>query len=279
MLVVRSADTKKTIAVDMTYSMHPTVLHEDNLLVSADFPGYAKNYVEEALGGVPIYRLGTGGNQSPRRYVSGQTFDEAERLGKELGARVVNSVRQVRDSDFTGAPPLAGQIEKAMLSPRSLPSMTGAEEMLARRLAIFESLKKENAERAAIRTAECDVFGAQATLGFCRLRENGDLDRILKIYMPADVQVVRIGEACLAGLPGEVFVEYGLAIKKKVGIKTFVVSLVNGDLRGYLATPEAAEAGRYEATNSIWEAGQGEVVVDVALRLVQKLSGMDGVDV
>ena len=45
-LSVRNRETKEFIALMLACSMHPTVLHEDSTLVSADFPGMTKGLPE-----------------------------------------------------------------------------------------------------------------------------------------------------------------------------------------------------------------------------------------
>ena len=61
------------------------------------------------------------------------------------------------------------------------------------------------------------------------------------------VQVLRLGEAAIVALPGEVFVETGLNIKTKSDTNPlFLVSLANGYI-GYICTDEAlTEQGGYE---------------------------------
>ena len=65
--------------------------------------------------------------------------------------------------------------------------------------------------------------------------------------MTAPVQVLRLGEAAIVALPGEVFVETGMNIKSESDAKpTFLVSLANGYI-GYICTDKALiEEGGYE---------------------------------
>lgn len=69
----------------------------------------------------------------------------------------------------------------------------------------------------------------------------------LPAQMTAPVQVIRLGEAAIVALPGEVFVETGMNIKSKSDAKpTFLVSLANGYI-GYICTDKALIAeGGYE---------------------------------
>lgn len=269
-LAIRDTSSKKIIALSTVYSMHPTVLHEDSKLISADFPGYTREYLCKSLGEelTVLYHTGTSGDQSPRHSVKAQTFDEAKRLGYKLGESILKSIIQI--TDFKQDAILAGKIIPVELPPRIMPPVIDAEENLRLRIAEYEYLKK-NADRAVIRTAECAVFGAEETLTLSICQEIGELSRCIREYMPADVQVLKIGDCCLAGLPGEIFVEYGLQIKKFAPCKTFIVSLVNGDLQGYIVTEDVKESGGYEANNSLFKPESGKIMVDTALKLVEEM--------
>ena len=269
-LVVRDVRTHTPIALSMTYAMHPTVLHEDSTLVSSDFPHYARLHLTEALGEdmVVLYHTGPAGNQSPRYHVTGQTFAEAERLGRMLGARVLDGIERTDDAACASEVLLGGGLASVELPPRALPTLAEAEAQLSECIAAFERLKSEGASHGPVRTAECAVFGAEHTVDFVRRKKTGELDRLVDTYTPTDVQAVRVGDACLVGLPGELFVEYGLDVKRRAPRRTFVVSLVNGDLRGYIVTPEAAEAGCYEASTGIFDAASGGILVDAAINLL-----------
>ncbi len=69
----------------------------------------------------------------------------------------------------------------------------------------------------------------------------------LPTQMTAPVQVIRLGEAAIVALPGEVFVETGMNIKSKSDANpTFLASLANGYI-GYICTDKALiEEGGYE---------------------------------
>ena len=69
----------------------------------------------------------------------------------------------------------------------------------------------------------------------------------LPAQMTAPVQVIRLGEAAIVALPGEVFVETGMNIKSRSDANpTFLVSLANGYI-GYICTDKALiEEGGYE---------------------------------
>ena len=91
-----------------------------------------------------------------------------------------------------------------------------------------------------------------------------------------EVQVFRISDdLAIVGLPGEVFVELGLAIKKGSPFKTtLVIELTNSHI-AYVPTREAFSQGGYETINSRLAPGGGEQMVESALRLLNQLFILD----
>jgi neutral ceramidase len=270
-LYVCAAGSGTPLALLLVYSMHPTVLHEDSALASADFPGYARVHLSEALPGLQVlYHTGPSGNQSPRYHISGQTFAEAERLGRRLGAAVLDSVRALPDAAFWDHLPIAAARRLVELPGREFPSVEEAAASHAAALAEFERLKAEAAAHGPTRTAEVAVFGAEEQLFLARAQERGELVELRRAYTPVEVQVIRAGPAFFVGLPGELFVEYGLEIKARARGRAFVISLANGELQGYIVTPGATG---YEAGFSLFAPEAGRVLVDAALQLIDELGG------
>jgi hypothetical protein len=71
-----------------------------------------------------------------------------------------------------------------------------------------------------------------------------------------EIQVLRAGDLCIVGLPGELFSEYNRMIREASPMPhTMVVSLCN-DYIGYLPTTEAQAQGAYEANMSPGELEQ-----------------------
>ena len=275
-LAVRRAGTPQWLALALIYSMHPTVLHEDSKWVTADFPGFTRQYLREAFGeGVTVlYHTGPEGNQSPRYHVRGQTFAEAERLGRRLGESVRQSLMALPAERWQAAAVLAGALACVSLPRRQMPTPAAAEAALWRYREAFEDVRRRDAGHGPVRTAECDVFGAEETLFLARCQQDGRLAAALQHYDPVEVQAVRLGDICLAGCPGELFVEFGLEIKRRAAAEVFPVTLVNGELQGYIVTPDAVAAGRYETNNRVFAAEAGEVLVRTAVALVAGLSAV-----
>jgi hypothetical protein len=85
-----------------------------------------------------------------------------------------------------------------------------------------------------------------------------------------ELQALRIGDTLLVGLPGEILIELGLAIRQRAGLAPphlFLISLANESI-GYVCHRRAYEEGGYEPTSSRFTPGSGEALVDAALELI-----------
>ncbi len=87
-----------------------------------------------------------------------------------------------------------------------------------------------------------------------------------------EIQVLRLGDIYILGLPGEVLVEVGLPIKKQAGVeKLFIVTLSN-DAIGYVCHSAAYDEGGYEPGAATKLAkGAGEIVIEQALSLIEQI--------
>ncbi|MHC4880734.1 MAG: neutral/alkaline non-lysosomal ceramidase N-terminal domain-containing protein [Planctomycetota bacterium] len=90
--------------------------------------------------------------------------------------------------------------------------------------------------------------------------------------LPVDVTVITIGDdVAIVCLPGEVFVELGLAIKQASPFRTtLVVELANAAETIYIPHRAAYAGGSYEVTNSALQPGSGEMLVEAAVTLLRE---------
>jgi neutral ceramidase len=273
-LMVRSAPgttgAKENIACMVVCSMHPTVLHEDSKLVSGDFPAMARQYLQEELLGLDcpvLYHTGPEGNQSPRHVTQANTFTEAKRLGDLLGQAIAQVIPQI---EYTTAAKLRTAQRSVDLPRREFPPISKAEERVGRAREKLEYLRRSSAPRQEVRTAEVDWFGAEETLTLARAAQEGRLEAYYQMCLPAEVQVLKIGPWSFVGWPGEMFVEFSLAVKAEAR-DTFVIALANGELQGYVVTEGAALEGGYEASNAILGPQSGGLLVATTLELLGTL--------
>ncbi|MBN2270706.1 MAG: hypothetical protein JXN61_08835, partial [Sedimentisphaerales bacterium] len=103
-------------------------------------------------------------------------------------------------------------------------------------------------------------------------KKSGECNEEGEEYITSEIQVLRLGDIYILGLPGEVLVEIGLEIKKRAGLeRLFVVSLAN-DIIGYVCHAAAYDEGGYETGEATCLAkGAGEIMVEEALYLLKQI--------
>jgi hypothetical protein len=92
--------------------------------------------------------------------------------------------------------------------------------------------------------------------------------------LEVEVQVIALGrDVAWVSLPGEIFVELGLAIKRDSPFRhTFIAELANGSI-GYIPNRAAYAEGNYEPISARCAAGSGEMLVESALRQLRAIHG------
>ena len=92
--------------------------------------------------------------------------------------------------------------------------------------------------------------------------------------LPVEVNVLAFGnDLAVVFLPGEIFVELGLAIRQVSPFKTtLVIELTNCAETLYVPTRVAYVGGGYEAINSAVKPGSGEMLAEAAVRLLREIA-------
>jgi hypothetical protein len=90
--------------------------------------------------------------------------------------------------------------------------------------------------------------------------------------LPVDVTVITVGrDVAIVCLPGEVFVDLGLAIKQASPFRTtLLIELSNAVETIYIPHRAAYAGGSYEVTNSTLQPGAGEMLVETSLSLLRQ---------
>jgi neutral ceramidase len=212
------------------YACHPVILQVQDQ-ISADYVGAMVTAVEQARPGLRgcQFLLGACGDLDP---TVGNTkcFEDAEEMGRRLAAEVLRLTDQ--PSEDAPAVVRAATTEVAFPS-RPLPDVPVSGGTEGARLSPFSPSTDRLArfvldEEAQVRIAE----GTGPFLG--------------------EVQLLRLGPAVLAGIPGEPFCSLGRELKAMLAPHIGVpVGCANGYL-GYLAPPEAWAAGGYETELGPW---------------------------
>lgn len=91
--------------------------------------------------------------------------------------------------------------------------------------------------------------------------------------LPVEIQVFQLNaQTAIVTLPGEVFAELGLDLKKRSPYaNTMAIELANADIR-YVPTRRAFAEGEYEAVNSRLAPGSGEKMIEEAIHLLHGMT-------
>lgn len=256
-------EKNETMAVLINYTCHPTVLGADNLLISADFPGAAQRKLEEYFKdkAIALFTNGACGNQSTRFTRKCQDFNEVERMGNLLAK---SAIEAMKNAALCEGIKLRATSQIMELPARKLPSIEEALEHLKEAETLKDKAIAENKSLSEIRLAFTRYQGAYITV---KMIESGKLCENL----PCEIQILNIGDIELIGLPVELFVEYGLAIKQNSRSKNPIIIGYANDLLGYVYTSEEAKKGGYEVWASPFASEAGTVLVEQVLSLEEKI--------
>ena len=88
----------------------------------------------------------------------------------------------------------------------------------------------------------------------------------------SEIQVLRLGDIYILGLPGEVLVEVGLEIKKRAGLENLFIMTLSNDAIGYVCHSDAYDEGGYEPAGATkLTRGAGEIMIEQALKLIDQI--------
>lgn len=248
-----STDTVR--ACLLNYALHPTFLHAENELVTADYPAFVRRFLNFAQPkAVFMFAQGTSGDQSSRYHRITQDFEEAARVGTTLGVEVNNCINKMVYSNDIKIK--VNSIQIGDLPMKTFPTIEEAEKMVEKAVAEFKASKDK--DYITMRNAELAMFGAQNTLSFAKMADS----KYVSPELPCEVQTVAFNDTLIVAIQGELFVEYGLEIKKlSPYAKTFVFEVSNGYLPGYIYTKEAGAEGGYEVGTSMFADNAGDVLL------------------
>lgn len=239
-IVYAETSTGQPLATLLNFAMHLDTT--GGVEYSADFPHQIAKILTDVKGPGMLthFTIGAAGNINhyylldPQRPWRTKGFQEAARIGTLLAAEVVRSYPK--------------------LQPIAAAPIKVSREIV--RLLVLE-------QKAPALAAQ---FGNKAEF------HDGELMVKLvhgKYTFEAEVMVISVGdEVAFVGLPGEMFVELGLAIKQNSPYQfTFINTLANGAI-GYVANRKAYREGSYGAAPASTRSnpGSGEALVDSAVR-------------
>lgn len=273
--VLRVDHDARVQGVLMNYTCHPVVLGPDNLLISADYPGYAVRVVERAFGGglTAMFTNGAMGDVNPGHSaelsaigapIPGRTFERAKKLGTMLAGEVIKVIEMIQPQEELV---LASRRKTITLPLKPLPPREKVEKIVSEKERALLEMEEKKASPDEITRVKVEKLYAELLLKQVKEREKALPPEAFEV----ELQAVRIGDCALIAFPGEMFVEVGLAIKRCSPFPyTYIIGCANGYV-GYLPTKEAFEEGGYEVVVARFTAESSEIVKEESLALLNSL--------
>lgn len=249
--------TEELLGVVLNYTCHPTVLGPKNLLYTADYPYYTNRLIAQTTGLSPeriLFTQGACGNINAGHTakssmtatgLSLRTYEEAEKLGGNVAKAALQALAAIQaqpaEHHLAVGPGIPVLNEKVTLDWDRAAWPTPA------------SLSSFKAAKEAILAGGNETERGDATV---LLRWSTAMleEKPAPTLPPLQVSLTaaRLGQLNWVSVPGELYVQYGLALKEKArqtGQKAWLLGYTDGDY-GYYPTPDAFERQDYEAASA-----------------------------
>ena len=276
LLSIHDAESGATLGVLSNFALHLDTVGGTRW--SADYPLYVERQIRDAIGENVISIFGAGccgdiNHSDPSRRERNKT----DFIGQSLGQSIVGQLKQLKT------------VKRSRLTVTSqvvqLPLQNATKHEVERSIQIVDLARKGGTvdffehvtsykklildqlrhSKPHARASEHITWGLSRSLA--GVGES----------LPVDVSVMTIGsDVAIVCLPGEVFVELGLAIKQASPFRTtLIVELSNAVETLYVPHRAAYVGGSYEVTNSALLPGGGELLVEAALTLLRQAATSD----
>ena len=277
LLLVRAAAGDRPLGVLTNFALHLDTV--GGTLWSGDYPYYVEQALREELGTgvVSIFGNGCCGDINHADPLA-PAVNKTDFIGQSLGETVrqglsgLKPLEQPRLCVRTTRVPLSLQVIQAEDVAKSMgfvqQARSGQEVEFYTLVTAYKTLLLDQLQNSPPLAPSSEAM----TWGLSRswAGVGGEL--------PVDMQVIALGrETAIVCMPGELFVDLGLAIKQASPFRTtLVVELCNCVETIYIPPRAAYAGGSYEVTNSAVQPGSGEKLVEAALRMLREAAELNG---
>ena len=249
------------LAVIVNFACHPVVVGPEDQAVNSDFVGPMRDFVESYFGGICLFLQGAAGNILP---IEGFFDHEGPEVifGKRLAAEVINIsadlqpvAMEIEKVNYGSVTPISlyrkipeedrnsqGVSSSSMTVELPLKKLPTKSEITAEKelyVEAFNSAKNDGAFPEELNPLEYHINWADYAL---ELLNNGWDSH----HVPAFLQVFRIHDTAIVGIPGELFSEIGIKIKSSSPSKITLIGGYTNGVISYLPTAEEYKFGGYE---------------------------------
>ncbi len=282
------------IAVLTSYAAHPVVMGPDTHQLSPDYPGVVRRIVEKITGATCLFLTGAAGNQATVSFLQND-WGEKERMGGIVGSAATKAFfdietrpyREVRNRGKSLAN--IAFYHKEFLAIRGTQSLQVANREVSVPLQPLPSLEEAEAELVKSRSRVKQLIdnGAPSRESYpARMLEHWAEGVVNKVKTGITQETLtfpiagyRLDNFVLATMPGEPFVEIGLAVKQRSRAQhTMFAGYCNGVL-AYWPTDNTVRRGGMAVEGSVKTynisappaEGTADIIVDEFGKLLHEL--------
>jgi hypothetical protein len=208
-------------------------------IISADWPGALSAELAAMHGGecVPVVINGACGNINPWPPFDPDYVEDHRRMGRVLAE---GAAKVIETLQFTAEAELGWSVTRLPIPIRAVPP----EELAWAQGVLAASPTPQWVDEARSGVDPNWMVAASIQSVHLMLQRGPNLDY--------EVQVLRIGDAAIVGLPGEPFAELGLAIKMASPFAHTYIAHCTSQYVGYIPFADALKRGGHEASTRFW---------------------------
>lgn len=271
MLMVKSA-AGEPLGVVSNFALHLDTVGGSKW--SADYPKFVADCVHKKLGpkAISIFATGCCGdiNHSDPRAT---TRNKTDFIGNSLGTTITDNLPKLTPISTEGRLDVRHAVVQLPLQECGPDDVKASIEVLkavaaGKTVDFFDHVKAHKLLMVDQLRHNPPLAADSGPRPFLRTKKWAGIGAAI----PTEVHAITLGEdLAIVTLPGEVFVDLGLAIKQASPYRhTIIVELANAVETIYIPTRAAHAGGSYEVLNSTVKPGSGEMLVEAALKLLKE---------
>ena len=260
-VIVIARDDGTPLALLVNYACHPVVVGPDDSAINPDFPGPMRDLVEQVTGATCLFLQGAAGDVLPLEGFHDSTGPEVT-FGRLLGIEAIHIASgietheiDIEKHEFGSVTPISlyRKVRRSLQQPQLVRVSSARAELPLKRVPTDTELKDELGRyRTALEEARDAGAGAEQTNPL-EYHVNWAEEALRQVRagearpeVSAFLQVIRIGDIAVVAVPGEVFSEIALEVKRKSPAAVTLFTGYSNGIISYLPTAAAYPLGGYE---------------------------------
>ena len=258
-LLILKREGKPEIGI-VNFQVHPDVIGGTKF--SADYPKFVRDtYEANVPNSLCMY---INGAQGDTNHVDVRLGPDQLRGGYERSRYMGRKIAMSVISNYALAQPLTGEKVRFGQSELRCRYNKGKPEEMEDALWLYDYYKKVGHKVAGAAAKEKGILSVPAAVRIYNLKDEPD-ERDLHIT------ALSVGDAVIAGFPGEPFTEIGRSVKKHSPFTVTLTACAANSYEDYFPMQDCFDEGGYETESTLYTAGTAERMIEASLDLINTL--------